>query len=35
MLKLCLAAVALAAMTGGALAADPRFCENYSTAAVR
>jgi hypothetical protein len=35
MLKLCLAAAAFAALTGGALAGDPRFCENYSTAAVR
>lgn len=35
MLKLCLAAAALAVLTGTAGAADPRFCENYSTAAVR
>ena len=35
MLKLCLAAVSLTVLTGSAFAADPRFCADYSTAAVR
>jgi hypothetical protein len=35
MLKLCLAAASLTVLTGSAFAADPRFCADYSTAAVR
>ena len=35
MLKLCIATVSLMALTATAFAADPRFCEEYSTSAVR